>query len=667
MKKFVSVLMALVMVFLFAMSNLPVSYASELSTIYVTMDASTATPGYQCDGVKDQEEINKAINYVLANNTHDTIHLGPGTYDITDTIYMGGVGNRKIYLEGEGESTVLLLNEDVAWPYNKGMIMQRSESLFKNNFSISNFKMDGNALDANNNQILMYARETEDEESDIFTINYYEINGNRSEAGRYWYDLMFFTGCNDFEVYNMYLINNYNDGLKLKTCNNVKYFGNTIYKLGHDGLYASYSENIEAYDNTITCNINSGLRIYNSRICKFHDNTIWAETSGGSGIEIQQYGSHTVNGVEVYNNTIHDTMLSGIWIFGTNGFTAAQTGNVNVHNNVIYNTGRKSLPPQGGPGGILVCGFNATIENNTIDDCFGWGIGTKDVYSDTEVPPALTYDIKVKNNIITNTKTHSLSGNTDCGIYNPPISGVTHNYTLEYNCFYDANDTTDKYDRNVFSETGSMVNDPLYINSANRDYHLTSHCGCYVSGSWSLVSNQVSPCIDAGHPQSDYNNEPVYNGKRINMGRYGNTPEASKSPFWLKNSVTGEYLHNTNTPNILDQSQKYVESAGLVPEYHSYRWILVQVGVNEYKIRNFWQTEYLNNQRNPGLVYCNSDDYGDAAKWYTENLGNDRVKFKNHWYQNSNYFLYAAGSNNIQCGIPGNSESAVWIMEPVTE
>jgi hypothetical protein len=53
--------------------------------------------------------------------------------------------------------------------------------------------------------------------------------------------------------------------------------------------------------------------------------------------------------------------------------------------------------------------------------------------------------------------------------------------------------------------------------------------GLNVSG-W--VSDSVtSPCIDAGDPNSDYSQEPIPNGGRINMGAYGNTGQASKSPY----------------------------------------------------------------------------------------------------------------------------------------
>ena len=39
-----------------------------------------------------------------------------------------------------------------------------------------------------------------------------------------------------------------------------------------------------------------------------------------------------------------------------------------------------------------------------------------------------------------------------------------------------------------------------------------------------------SPAIDAGDPTSDWRLEPKPNGKRVNLGYYGNTPEATMSP-----------------------------------------------------------------------------------------------------------------------------------------
>ena len=39
----------------------------------------------------------------------------------------------------------------------------------------------------------------------------------------------------------------------------------------------------------------------------------------------------------------------------------------------------------------------------------------------------------------------------------------------------------------------------------------------------------MSNVLDAGDPASDYSREPAGNGGRVNLGRYGNTPEASRT------------------------------------------------------------------------------------------------------------------------------------------
>jgi len=55
--------------------------------------------------------------------------------------------------------------------------------------------------------------------------------------------------------------------------------------------------------------------------------------------------------------------------------------------------------------------------------------------------------------------------------------------------------------------------DPIFRDEANGDFHL----------------EPTSPGIDAGDPAADYSLEPACDGQntRINMGAYGNTPEAT--------------------------------------------------------------------------------------------------------------------------------------------
>jgi parallel beta-helix repeat protein len=63
------------------------------------------------------------------------------------------------------------------------------------------------------------------------------------------------------------------------------------------------------------------------------------------------------------------------------------------------------------------------------------------------------------------------------------------------------------------------------------DYHLRSEAGRWDPKSLGWVQDVLtSPCIDTGNPASDWTAEPPPNGEHINMGAYGGTLQASKSP-----------------------------------------------------------------------------------------------------------------------------------------
>jgi hypothetical protein len=76
--------------------------------------------------------------------------------------------------------------------------------------------------------------------------------------------------------------------------------------------------------------------------------------------------------------------------------------------------------------------------------------------------------------------------------------------------------------------TPEDVYDDLWVDG---DYHLKSEAGRWEAHSESWVLDDVtSPCIDASDPNSPVMSEPSPNGGIINMGAYGGTVEASKSP-----------------------------------------------------------------------------------------------------------------------------------------
>ena|GEM_PF-717218 len=83
------------------------------------------------------------------------------------------------------------------------------------------------------------------------------------------------------------------------------------------------------------------------------------------------------------------------------------------------------------------------------------------------------------------------------------------------------------------------VNDPnttLEPNNPNGlwvagDCHLKSQSGRWDPNSQSWMLDSVtSPCIDAADPNADWTGELWPHGKRVNMGAYGGTPQASMSP-----------------------------------------------------------------------------------------------------------------------------------------
>jgi len=87
-----------------------------------------------------------------------------------------------------------------------------------------------------------------------------------------------------------------------------------------------------------------------------------------------------------------------------------------------------------------------------------------------------------------------------------------------------------------FSGAGNLHNNPCFV--SNSDLHLCSVAGHYTTEGW-VTDSVTSPCIDAGNPASPYDNEPSFPRGQIEMGAYGNTPQASKTIFGLTTSVIG--------------------------------------------------------------------------------------------------------------------------------
>ncbi len=111
---------------------------------------------------------------------------------------------------------------------------------------------------------------------------------------------------------------------------------------------------------------------------------------------------------------------------------------------------------------------------------------------------------------------------------------------IQYNAFVPATNTNGVYyaefsdtwlgldGMNALAECGNNFStNPLF--ALGSDFHLKSQGGRWDASQSKWVFDDVtSPCVDAGNPDSVYTNEIYPNGGRINIGPYGNTPEASK-------------------------------------------------------------------------------------------------------------------------------------------
>jgi hypothetical protein len=125
-----------------------------------------------------------------------------------------------------------------------------------------------------------------------------------------------------------------------------------------------------------------------------------------------------------------------------------------------------------------------------------------------------------------------------------------------------------------FSGEGNIDSDPCFVDTdiGSADFHLRSQ-----AGRWDPI-NQVwvrglvtSPCIDAGDPDADRTAELWPHGKRINMGAFGGTPEASMSLLSIGN------IADLNTSGLVDY-------ADIIPL--SDKWLCEQVLLSEDLDRN---------------------------------------------------------------------------------
>jgi hypothetical protein len=553
-------LVAFLLVGCLIFANIPtVSCRSAAPTVYVSGNGSG---DFNCDGKDDHVQINQALKFVADNPKYTTVHLkGPFTYVIDETLLIGS----NTILEGDSTAVIKLAN-NAGWKTMKPLIQQMNS--------------------AGNNNIVVRG----------FEVNVNHDGNSKVSKGQGYYNVMYFTHCNNVKVYNMYMHDGHGDGVRIKYGENIQLYNNKISKLGHDGFFVSECKNVEVWNNKIVCRTNSGIRIWNSNKVKVHDNVIdslYYRCTGGPGIQIEK-SAGIMDSIEIYNNILHDTYGPGIWLFNydKSSSTKEMGKNVRIHHNIFYNTGTNTGITW--TGGIVTSGFHDTlVENNVFDGAYHAAV--VHMYPDGYSPSysSKPYTTTLRNNIIVNTQKRIKSpSGTGYGVVNYLTN---HKFVLDNNCLY--KNSAGNY-KGCTSKSDIYVN-PLFVNPKTRDYHLQSVAGHWDGKKW--VKDKVnSPCIDAGYASSGYSNEPENNGNRINIGRYGNTKYASLSStsrvktvqFSLMDPIpeatdeTGEDMNLTEEIFDTDESNfSYSESdtsvdIGQAPVIESIHEAIVKIGEN---------------------------------------------------------------------------------------
>lgn len=292
----------------------------------------------------------------------------------------------------------------------------------------------------------------------------------------------------------------------------------------------------------ICLNNYSGIGFFGSTACNIVDNTVvgaWRTY----GIDTNGFNMWA-NGPKgmVARNTVRNTTATGMFIYSASGAMVSENliencrrngldaslawgttyrRNIIRHNrwsgikweatnspqnnyfvgNLIYRNGRHGIEfwQRDKSKGLL----GKEIISNTI-----WGNKADGIHNPYPEQPLL-----VGNNIIAANRGAGIRGAIKRLSYNNLWNNAGGNYS------------------GCSAGAGDISKDPLFADPDKGDFHLKSKAGRWnpKAKKW-VKDNMHSPCIDAGDPKSEYRNEPLPNGKKINMGAYANTKEASKSP-----------------------------------------------------------------------------------------------------------------------------------------
>ena len=249
-------------------------------------------------------------------------------------------------------------------------------------------------------------------------------------------------------------------------------------------------------------------------------------------------------------------------IYGNSGYNNSKGAGIYCHNSkakiVRCQIHDNNAPGNLSGGGLYCAGSSEVILTNCIIHHNNANVGAGVMTQSTLEPPLCRLDI-VNCTIAHNTLKLYMPPSPGCGVHSIGNDTTIKNSIIYYNeeldvLLIDAPCESPVIYSDVeggYMGQGNIDEAPLFAATSipsESDYHLQSLYGRYntSSGQWIIDPNH-SPCIDAGDPTDPIGTEPLPNGGRINMGAYGGTEQASKSPscrIYHVDGVNGDDLNN---------------------------------------------------------------------------------------------------------------------------
>ena len=293
-------------------------------------------------------------------------------------------------------------------------------------------------------------------------------------------------------------------GLRLSDCSGCEVTGNTVVSVHSDGASGGQAGTA------------AGIALIGAEGCQVGGNTVSGVHGAGAGNDWDCSGwakGSDAWGIALtgapFNCSVTDNEVSNVSTGGSSGEVGNSDGiylEVPTACTLSGNTVSQVSGPDGYCDGMRATGIRLSgatdckVSSSTIQSILA-GCGQAGSASGLYLPEGQSTPVVVSNAIISNIDGACLDNHLS-----NPAGMLVAEYSNLFACA--------GVQQNATVQPTCIQADPMFVDAAGGDLHLLP----------------TSPCIDTGDPAQLCTNEPAPNGCRVNMGAYGNTPEATSAP-----------------------------------------------------------------------------------------------------------------------------------------